>query len=74
MQEYLKQMYVLCIFVGMLTLPTPGVLRVRFVPEMVGPFLQVSLLPQKGACSYNTHSHTHTHTNLLECGVFMSQV
>ena len=39
--------------------PSAGMLRVRFVPEMVGSFLQVSLLPQKGAVT--THTYTHAH-------------
>ena len=52
--------------------PSAGMLRVRFVPEMVGSFLQVSLLPQKGTVTTHTYTHaqhihtyacTHTHTH-----------
>ena len=45
-------------------------LRVRFVPEMVGSFLQVSLLPQKGTVTTHTYSHTHMHTTYV-CTVHM---
>ena len=46
---FINTFLALCVFVA------SGVLRIRFIPEMVGPFLQVSLLPHPGTYVGGVH-------------------
>ena len=49
-----------------------GPFQARYVPAMIGPFLEVSLIPHTGVymCIHVTHTGTYTHVHVYTAESF----